>query len=121
MGILPLMQNARMVYIGFDFGILFADPNEQVLRKKKVSRTSIYGGSLPKGYRRERLGDIEARSTVLGKTVELDSLDKKEMPILFKTRNKNPKEVLDKYIEGKLKFSDYERSGGKIPANAPIA
>jgi len=108
-GMLPLMENGRMAYIGIDLGLTFADPNEEILKRKRIVRSEVYGGSENMGYSRVHLKGVESRREDMRRAFDFAKLNKSEQPVLFGSTSQDPLKLLDDFISDRLKVSETEK------------
>jgi len=107
-GVLPMNDLGRMAYVGIDFGILKADPNENLLKRKEIVRSNQYSSMNPKNYNRLTINSVQSRDFSAKKMVNFNDLRGEARPLLFNYEKKNPLKVLDKYIRDRINLSTEE-------------
>ncbi len=107
-GILPMMTAAHLGYVGIEVGILKANPNEELLKRKKIIRLEGNGAGPESGYRRTYIQGLDSRDFSSSYAILIDELPKKDRPEIFKVEDKDPRKELDKYIREELVLSEAE-------------
>lgn len=107
-GVLQLIENGRLGYVGLVFGIRKADRNEFILKEKRLEYSAEYTDYIKENYSRLKIAGIDQRNLKLEHTMLIDELTKKEKP-RFSYYHIKPLKYFNSYLKNAITLSRAER------------
>lgn len=107
-GVLPMISQSNLGYIGLQLGIRKADPQENAKKRLDILRSPLFGTYGMQSYQHLTLRNIATRDFPDRDLKRIEDLSNKEDPVLFNQTSKDPRKYLTKYLNKRIQLSKDE-------------